>query len=281
MLMSKVNLENSKKRKNDEFYTRYEDVEKELDKFDFSDKDVYCPCDTEQSAFVQYFKKHPCKSLTFTSDDYHNHKARGVIVTNPPFSLFRDFWKWCGECDMVLIANVNAVFYKECFEAFKTRKVKVLDEVKWFKTQEGLLRGVACIWITTFEVKKKPLELTAHYDEQLYPKYDNSSAINVNRLEDIPCDYYGAMGVPVTILVKWDPCQFEVLGCSHLGMFETTRLYNDFWEVRQGGSATGAKGSKINGHPVLKGRGNKSVYYTNGKEEVYCMYARIYIKRIV
>ena len=96
--MKNRNLHKAKKYKNDEFYTRLEDIEKELRHYQehLQDKIIYCPCDTEESNFVKYFQNHKgIKKLIHTSKDFRNHrlhfKAADIIITNPPFSLFREF----------------------------------------------------------------------------------------------------------------------------------------------------------------------------------------------
>ena len=125
------------------------------------------------------------------------------------------------------------------------------------------------------------------YNKDEYPFYDNYDAINVNETKLIPMDYKGIMGVPITFLDKFNPDQFEILGLSQKVGYglESTKLYDEFEEIRQDGSKTGSSGKKTNGNPVMKGKFKfvngkikKGNYFSNGKEEVHSLYGRIFIK---
>ena len=138
------------------------------------------------------------------------------------------------------------------------------------------------IWVTNLDHSKRheDLDLYKTYTPEEYPKYDNYDAINVDKTKDIPADYAGAMGVPITFLDKYNPEQFEILGLSQkVGMgLESKKFYNDYWEMRKDGTKTGSSGQKTNGNPVMKGRSPSNNYFTNGVETVYSLYARIFIK---
>ena len=124
--------------------------------------------------------------------------------------------------------------------------------------------------------------LVKRYNSSEYLQYDNYEAINVDRVQDIPCDYAGIMGVPVTFMDKYTPDQFEIIGLvngkDYLAGIKTTKNYKDFQEIRQNGSKTGSGGGKINGNPVLKGKPKSGNYFVLNDEVVHSTYARIFIR---
>lgn len=146
------------------------------------------------------------------------------------------------------------------------------------------------LWYTNIDIKKRhePLPLFRRYsdDPSKYPHYDNYDAINVDKVADIPEDYEGVMGVPITFLNRHCPEQFEILGLLQSSTEEQAgisilREYNDFLEMRQDMTFTGAKGSKANGNPVLKGKSTKGNFLYNSITGEYChsAYARVTVRR--
>ena len=156
-----------------------------------------------------------------------------VVVTNPPFSLFREYITLLEEYRkyFIIIGNMNAVTYKEIFPMIAENrlwlgynsghfwfKVPVSYEIKKtdFKIDEHGQKwrrmGNIC-WFTNVDIEKRHenMPLFRNYSSELYPKYDNYDAINVDRTVDIPCDYYGVMGVPITFLSQYNPDQFEIV----------------------------------------------------------------------
>lgn len=134
-----------------------------------------------------------------------------------------------------------------------------------------------------YSQRHEDLILIKSYSSEEYPKYDNYDAINVGKTEDIPYDYNGIMGVPITFLDKYNPDQFEVLGLTQIGCHDAvpdTKRYNDYKEIeRLTGKATGSSGGKTNENAVLKGMGEKKTYYLGpNKEMVYSEYKRIFIR---
>lgn len=133
----------------DEYYTRYVDVEKMLSEFDLTDKIVYCPCDTEKSAFVRYFSlPGKCKELIYTSDDFHNHadlfEKCDIVVTNPPFSQYVDFWSYI-RGDYILVVPILP------YVKIQTEKVpgcKFFDAVYQFDRPDGSVKCVRCQWFS-------------------------------------------------------------------------------------------------------------------------------------
>jgi len=231
-------------------------------------------------------------------------KESDIVVTNPPFSLFREYVNQLMEYkkDFLIIGNQNAITYKEVFPLLKNNKMWLgngfsgnvgffespYDDVaKSSQHREGMIRISGVMWFTNLDLKKRHEELILirHYISENYPKYDNYNAININKTADIPCDYEGAMGVPITFMDKYNPEQFEILGLLQSSTEEQAgipilRTYNDFKEMRQDMSYTGASGSKANGNPVLAGKSEKGNFLFNEvtKEFVHSVYARIVIK---
>ena len=111
----------------------------------------------------------------------------------------------------IVVGNTNAVTYKEVFPLIKANKVRLgYNTVKTFNTKEGDKKFSNTSWFVTYPVQKKPLTLTKTYNPTDYPKYDNYDAIEVGRIKDIPCDYKGLMGVPITIF-EYDSDCFDVI----------------------------------------------------------------------
>ena len=168
-------------------------------------------------------------------------KESNIVVTNPPFSLMKDFISLMFEYkkDFLVIGNTNIVSYSSVFPYFKNRQlffgVSSFNKGMYFKVPEDyeysenysakkeidgikVMRVAAIGWFTTLPCSKrivKQINLTAVYNEQDYPKFDNYDAIEVGIVKKIPKDYYDVMGVPTTFLYHWDPDQFEVLNCIH------------------------------------------------------------------
>ena len=158
-------------------------------------------------------------------------KEADIVVTNPPFSLFREFLQLLVDYkkDYVIIGNTNALSYKEVFKLFQSNKIRtgytkfnvgMFFEVpdywdKYTKIVDGvkMARVSTSCWLTSLPVDKHKEDLICYkkYSPDLYPKYDNYDAINVDKYVDIPIDYDGVMGVPITFLDKYNPKQFEII----------------------------------------------------------------------
>ncbi len=158
-------------------------------------------------------------------------KEADIVVTNPPFSLFREFvaqlYKYNKK--FLIIGNQNAITFKEVFPLIKENKLWLgfgfkggaahfISHYKDVATagdhREGMIRVSGVVWYTNLDHNKRhePLDLYMHYTPEEYPKYDNYDAINVDKTSEIPCDYDGVMGVPITFLDKYCPEQFEIIG---------------------------------------------------------------------
>ena len=242
-------LHKAKEKKNDEFYTLYEDIEKELKYYKkyLENKIIYCNADDYRySNFVKYFKNNfkelKLKKLiatNFSTTEAYHYEYDGkketikslnmfgdfrsmeclqiletvdIVITNPPFSLFREFINILEQYEkqyLVLGSNM-ACSYKNIFKLIKNNKM-FLSKVLRLKFLNNK-KAVAVFWYTN--IKKynfKKIKLTETYDKNKYKKYDNYDAINVNKTKDIPKDYDGLMGVPISFIYKWNKKQFKLI----------------------------------------------------------------------
>ncbi|WP_179286114.1 adenine-specific methyltransferase EcoRI family protein [Prevotella intermedia] len=157
-----------------------------------------------------------------------------IVVTNPPFSLFREYVAQLMEYGkkFVIIGNQNAITYKEIFPYLKNNEIwigygfgdmgfKVPDYFEpratrfWIDGTGQKWRSFGNIcWFTNLDIQKRHEDLILYkrYNPEEYPKYDNYDAINVNKVKEIPMDYDGVMGVPITFMDKYNPKQFEIIG---------------------------------------------------------------------
>jgi hypothetical protein len=266
-------LNNAKANKKDEFYTQLIDIEKELIYYrkHFANKIVYCNCDNPKLSnfwkyFYGHFKELELKELRATyfgsgasyylfdgkntsiiplegDGDFRSTECinilqeSDIVVTNPPFSLFREYISQLNKYkkDFLIISNINAITYKEVFPLIQANKIWLGvcfgrgisgfivpeqyelygTETEVHKNGERIISPNNCMWLTSLDNKKRhtPLKLVKVYkgNEDYYPYFDNYDGINVNRTQDIPADFVGAMGVPITFLNKYDPDQFEII----------------------------------------------------------------------
>ena len=358
--MANENLGNAKKAKNDEFYTQFSDIQKEMNAYleynpdVFRGKTVLLPCDDpEWSNFTKYFaqnfealglkklistsyapdskpdaipyqptlfelespgfdpEKTQTKGKIFTLEkdttgdhvinvddlewsylegggDFRSEEITklrdeaDIIVTNPPFSLFREFLAWLVEADkdFVIIGNKNAITYKEVFPLIRDNKmwlgstpmsvdllfglpatiaaelVTSKKEGSAWRTVDGEVLGRAsAVWFSTLDHGRRhePLSLMTEQDnikfskhKQVqgigYAKYDNYDAIEVPFTDSIPSDFKGVMGVPISFLSKYNPDQFEIYGCTES---EGKGFSNGLWNSHSGIAQPVVNGSRI------------------------------------
>jgi hypothetical protein len=380
--MANTNLSNAKKSKNDEFYTQYRDIEKEISAYIeynpdvFRGKTVLLPCDDpEWSNFTKYFAQNfenfGLKKLISTSyavnskkykdgyqpslfeinapqydkiktinngkiftlyhdktgdnkidvDDLDWHYLEGdgdfrsdeikklrdesdIVITNPPFSLFREFLAWIAEAKklFVTISNLNAITYKEVFPLIKNNEMWMGNGFHagnaYFSTpfakeypesvynpETGLVKFRNVCWFTNLDHGRRhqPLPLMTMADNLRYSKhkeikgkksydfYDNYDAIEIPFTDSIPSDYDGVMGVPISFLDKYSPEQFEILGTSDNGLIDdkfkkTLGLTKEFVDDYYKAGGTGAYKE---GNPTAG-------YYKNSVAKM--AYKRIFIK---
>ncbi len=285
------NLRKAQTTKNDEFYTRYQDIEKEVLQYDLSGKKILCNCnDGLDSEFTNFFManfealklaevvclSYEKEKLAFktvrrtpTKSDikvevariplkgngaFDSHEGRealaacDVVITNPPFSRFREFVNLIlsYKKDFLIIGSKNVIACKEFFPLLMNGKVHIGNfNVSTFIQLDDTEKKFGNVgWFTTLPVAKvaQPIPLTATYDSANYPTYDNFRAIEVSRTANIPKDYDGVMGVPISFLDKFCPTQFKIVGWSR---------HND--EGMDGGYWTGGcADATINGKPVYR-----------------------------
>ena len=144
-----------------------------------------------------------------------------IVVTNPPFSLFREYVaQLVGHGKkFLIIGNMNAITYKEIFPLIRANRLwPGVNWVKSFTEPDGkIIKMGNVVWYTNLDHKKchEFLTLTEKYDQARYPKFDNYDAINGSKVTDIPKDYDGVMGVPTTFLTKFCPEQFNIIGITY------------------------------------------------------------------
>lgn len=294
--MANKDLNKAKAAKKDEFYTRLEDIEKELKHYrpHFKGKTVLCNCDDPRcSNFFRYFtlnfevlglkkviatcyknqdvdlfSQHECEKAVYqiyAGDKNHNRKVdedeidvkplkgdgdfrskecvellkeADIVVTNPPFSLFREFVSFLVQHNkkFLIIGNINAIKYKEIFPLIMGNKLwlgasihsgdrefQVPDDYPlqasgWRVDEDGKkyirVKGVRWYSNLDYDERHEDIPLFKKYTPQEYPTYINFKAIEVSKTADIPCDYDGVMGVPITFMDKYNPNQFEIIGMS-------------------------------------------------------------------
>ncbi|MGI9559296.1 MAG: adenine-specific methyltransferase EcoRI family protein [Thermodesulfobacteriota bacterium] len=211
------------------------------------DRDLFSQMDSEQAIYLEYegdkngnkvpdpeeigvrnlekdgdFRSEECIELLKRSD---------IVVTNPPFSLFREYVAQLIEHNkhFVIVGHQNAISYKEIFKLIKENKIWlgygfkggaahfINEHYEDYATagdhKEGMIRVSGVHWFTNLEISKRHENLILYkaYNPDEYPKYDNYNAINIDKTKDIPMDYDGIMGVPVTFLNKYNPQQFEIV----------------------------------------------------------------------
>lgn len=338
--MANNNLANAKRAKNDEFYTQYLDIEKEVAAYleynpdVFRNKTILLPCDDpEWSNFTKFFAQnfarfgikklistsyaaeskqykeyHPTlfetrdpqfdkkkttkhgKIFTLTRDktgdgkvdvgdlewrylegdgDFRSDEIKklrdeaDIIITNPPFSLFREFWNWLVESkkQFLIIGNINAITYKEIFPLLKENKawlgnnykvnggamfyeipedIANMEQVREVKTNEAgkkifITRVQGVRWFTNIDHGRRHQPLPLMKQEEIikfvtkkpFEKYENYDAIEVSLVKNIPSDYKGVMGVPVSVLDKHSPEQFVIMGmCENEDLYKLkTKVY--------------------------------------------------------
>jgi hypothetical protein len=216
------------------------------------ERDLFSRNDSEQAIYLEYFGDRNGNNVPDPEEigikylkgdgDFRSGesiellKEADIVVTNPPFSLFREYVAQLVEYDkkFIIIGNVNAITYKECFRLIKDNKmwlgVSIHSGDREFQVPHDYplnaagsridengkkyIRVKGVRWFTNLDYMERHEDLILYkkYNAEEYPKYDSYDAINVNKTKDIPEDYTGTMGVPITFLDKYNPSQFEIIG---------------------------------------------------------------------
>lgn len=231
-----------------------------------------------------------------------------IIITNPPFSLFREFLAWIvqGNRQFAIIGNKNCITYKEVFPLIKENKIwagsRIWSGGMWFRTlneedydridDDIKMKNVPSIWVTNIEHGRRHQPLTLmtmednlRYnkkmkDKEAYDHYDNYDAIEVPYTDAIPSDYEGVMGVPISFLDKYCPEQFEILGITKTWFGSASKIYPEQIQIDKQGKEL--KVTKLNDGAVLLHSEpplDTTYYIVDGKYYTQ-VYARILVKWI-
>ncbi len=229
------------------------------------------------------------------------------IIYNPPFSKFREYVSTLIKYDkkFIIIGNINAATYKETFPLIQHNKMWLGASIHsgdraFYVPDDYPLDAAGCgidesigrkfirvkgvRWYTNLDHKQRHEELilVKRYSPELYPRFDNYDAINVNITADIPCDYAGMMGVPITFLDKYCPEQFEIIGPeSAPSNPETLNLGKDYSEYigySQDRVPNGRTGSTFGKCPVIEMDDKKHPYYEKDGRRVQTTYHRIFVR---
>ena len=375
--MANKNLAKAKNAKNDEFYTQYADIQKEINAYLEYDTDVFrgktilLPCDDPEWSnftkfFAQNFENFGLKKLISTSyaveskiykegympslfetqnpkfdeaktrikgkifvldhdtnnsgrididdlqweylegdGDFRSDEVRklrdeaDIIVTNPPFSLFREFIAWImeGKKKFLILGNMNAITYKEIFPLIKENKIwlgTVSGAKEYIKPDGGIQKMGNTYWFTNLEHGRRhqPLQLMTMEDNlkfsrhkdikgKEYQYYDNYDALEVPYTDAIPNDYENVMGVPVSFLDKYCPEQFVILGSEKQNEGIRTKIYPEQIQVDKKGKRE--RVSKLNdGAAILLPDGTipegETYYIVEGRNYVQ-VYKRLFIRK--
>ncbi len=358
--MANERFDNAKKNKADEFYTRLEDIEKELDHYKnfFRGKVILCNCDDPRvSNFFKYFAlnfnnfgikkiistcyknqdvdlftQNDCEKAVYieytgnpndpTSTDFSTIEVKqlkgdgdfrseeciellkqaDIVITNPPFSLFREYVAQLVKYEkkFIIVGHQNAISYKEIFSLIKENKIWLgygfkggaahfinthyEDYASAGNHREGMIRVSGVVWFTNLDIKKRHEELVLYknYTPEEFPNYENYDAINVDKSSDIPLDYDGVIGVPITFLDKYSPDQFEIIALGIVGSCEFSNERKmeilDKNGLPTGKFTVNAKGTLYRKH--LESDKKPAAFKDCETGELYqSIYARILIKR--
>ena len=227
--------------------------------------DLFSQNDSEQAIYLEYTGDKNGNNVPDPSEigikhlkgdgDFRSSESIGlltqadIVVTNPPFSLFREYVAQLIEYDkkFVIVGHQNAITYKEIFPLIKENKLWlgygfkggaghfINEHYEDYATatdrKEGMIRVSGVHWFTNLEINKRHEDLILYkkYTPEEYPTYDNYNAIEVSKTKDIPMDYSGVMGVPITFMDKYNPDQFEIIGATES---EGKGFSNGLWDEK-------------------------------------------------
>jgi hypothetical protein len=257
--------------------TCYKNNDADLFSTNSAQRAIYCNYDGAGSkdgivygSVEEYIRRNTWQEFSGDGDFRSNEsiallKQADVVVTNPPFSLFREYVAQLVEYDkkFLILGSMNAITYKEIFKLimenkiwlgfksmgtdmlfglpadYATELVENKKEGSAYKKVNGEICGrTSAIWYTNLDIRKRHEEIILYkqYNPALYPRYDNYDAIEVSQVKDMPCDYDGIMGLPISFMDKYNPAQFEILGLSTVRELHIALL------------------GEYTGHPLLNGK---------------------------
>lgn len=282
------------------------------------DVDLFSQNDCEKAVYIEYTgNQNDPTNTDFSTIEVKEFKSNGdfrsteciellkqadIVVTNPPFSLFREYVAQLikYEKKFIIVGHQNAISYKDIFALIKENKIWLgygfkggaahfinshyVDYASAGNHKEGMIRVSGVVWFTNLDIKKRHEELILYktYSPEEFPNYENYDAINVDKTSDIPLDYDGAIGVPITFLDKYSPEQFEIIGLGIVGSCEF-KNERKMEILDKNGFPTGkftinAKGTLYRKH--LQNDKKPAAFKDCETGELYqSIYARILIKR--
>lgn len=214
-------------------------------------------------------------------------KEADIVITNPPFSLFREYVSQLIEYkkQFLIIGNKNAITFKEFFPLLMQNKIWIgYNMVKNFQKPDGRSQLFGNVgWFTNLETEKRNEFLNTgkkYYGyREMYPKYDNFDAIEVDEVKNIPMDYDGVMGVPITFMDRHNPNQFEIIGITKTWFGGASKIYPKQIQVDKNGKKSEV--TKLNDGATLElsePLKNKTYYIVDGKMYKQ-LYARVLIRK--
>lgn len=267
---------------------------------------------------VEYLLKHDVNVLSVLegNGDFRSDECLAlldeadIVVTNPPFSLFREFLAVLIERQkkFLVLGNPSALTYKEIFPLIKANDlwwgvkgsgganmyfvaspektaqvVAAKPEGSWWKMIDGVAHiGIKTVWYTNLDHAKRHenLILVQKYDPELHPTYDNYDGIEVSNVSDIPEDYDGVMGVPITFLDKYSPDQFEIVGIAKAPLGSPIKKYPRQTQVSKLGVESQV--TKLNDGPAIKVTSppKGQTYYIVDGEYYVQKFARLLVRRV-
>lgn len=222
-MSNKANLDKSRKNKNDEYYTYYDDVVKGLEPYKeyLKGKRVLCPCDTERSNFVQYLNDLGCEVINYhktNGEEWYKPDNYDVCVTNPPFSKIKDFYNTYKDKPLIFVCTFNHLCYKDLFVDFIEGRLNIgQSNQNMFFDAEGSHKSVSLVmFVSNLPIveNNKHLKLS---DESDFELIDGTDVINVNRTKDIPDSYSGVIAVPISYICKHNNKDFKIVGIAKHG----------------------------------------------------------------
>ena len=283
------------------------------------DMDLFSTHDVEQAIYLEYEGdkngnnvpdiveiniKHFKGDGDFRSDEcIELLKQADIVVTNPPFSLFREYVSQLMKYDkkFIILGNQNALTYKEIFPLIKENKVWYGPSIHSGDREFGVpdnypllssgnridadgnkyIRVKGIRWFTNLDYKERHEDLILYkkYNPEDYPKYDNYDAINVNKTKEIPMDYKGCMGVPITFMDKYNPEQFEIIGIGNSrDNFTPNKNYLNPFKIMTDGIQK--NGNAINCVLAIESttKPEQTYYISDNSGYLIAPYARILIK---
>ena len=324
------NLKQARQAKQDEYYTQYDCVADEMGCYGnyFTGKKIYLNCDDDSSEIYHYFSNnfnalglssltatcynragHGCKyqyidGATVKSElqgtgDYSSPEcmrelsACDIVVTNPPFSLWREYINTIAKSqrDFIILGTLNAISYRDVWPMFMNQTLRLgygkQNKARLFRVPDSTrLQQVPCVWFTNIFIDAPCYnqfvftDSSPKYSDTKYSKYVNFDALNIDSVKDIPCDYYETMGVPVTYMCSHNPTLFEIVGGNQFNIDDLTPYSLYYYDEHNQVKHVDKMGHTLFVKKPDKESGRKKkVYWDESGDQYIATYARIFIRR--